>query len=195
MEEIIKKRILNEERVLTAATELAAESGFEAITLSRVAKRLDIQPQSMYRYTKNTEDLRAKVFAKSMQELVDYLYQSLIGLSGTTALEQLTYTVAFGEYSEVIPHDFAAVSKYLKYPDVATQYNRLYAMLPLYLAQIAHDPEIIRRGTSLLSDFMLGESVNAHNNGADNIEVRQADFRKNVTQILGMLAKSSRKKA
>ncbi|AVL00009.1 TetR/AcrR family transcriptional regulator [Pediococcus inopinatus] len=186
----MKKRILNEERVVEAATELAAKSGFETVTLSRVAKRLDIQPQSMYRYTKNTEDLRAKVFAKSMQELVDQLYQSLIGLSGAAALIQLTYTVAFDKYSDVIPHDFAAVSKYLKYVDVATQYHRLYDMLPLYLGQLTRDAETIRRGTALLSDFMLGESVNSHDNDGNSIEVRQADFKKSVAQILMMLEES-----
>ncbi|BAP85766.1 transcriptional regulator [Paucilactobacillus hokkaidonensis JCM 18461] len=183
----MKRRILNDERVLAAAAKVAVEDSFEAVTLSNVAKKLNIQPQSMYRYAKNTEDLRAKVFAQGLKELVNQLYQVLDGLSGTAALEQLTYTVAFDEYSDAIPHDFAAVSKYLHYANVATEYSRLYDMLPKYLSQISADPTIIRRGTALLSDFMLGESVNAHNNGDNNLEERQADFKENVAAILAML--------
>ncbi|MFH5810762.1 TetR/AcrR family transcriptional regulator [Companilactobacillus sp. FL22-1] len=77
---------LDEMKVVNAATELAKKIGFEAVTLTKTATELSIQPQSMYRYVKNTDDLKSKVLAKNLELLVNQLYEQLIGLTGEQAL-------------------------------------------------------------------------------------------------------------
>lgn len=178
---------LDEMKVVNAATELAKKIGFEAVTLTKTATELSIQPQSMYRYVKNTDDLKAKVLAKNLELLVNQLYEQLIGLTGEQALAQLMTTVAFGEYTQITPHDFAGVSKYLGYQAVRKQYDRLYDMIPRLLNSLLNDKDKVRRGTQLLSDCMLGESVTSRNNENGDIELRRQDFNINVAEIITML--------
>ncbi|PMD67819.1 TetR/AcrR family transcriptional regulator [Companilactobacillus nuruki] len=183
----MKQRSLNEEKVVIAATELAKKDGLESVTLTKTAKSLDIQPQSMYRYVKNTTDLKAKILANNLQLLVDQLYEKLIGVSGEEALLNLVTTVAFGEYTQIMPHDFAGVSKYLEYSDVKEQYDRLYSMLPKLLKTFINDSDTIRRGTQVLADYMLGESVTSRNNNDSDQDLRKKDFLINVKNIIEML--------
>ena len=178
---------LDEAQVVAAATELAKQIGFEAVTLTKTAAQLAIRPQSMYRYVKNTDDLKGKILAENMALLVNQLYEQLIGLSGEQALTQLMMTVAFSEYTQIMPHDFAGVAKYLHYDAVREQYNRLYEMIPRLLKSLISDADKIRRGTQLLADYMLGESVTSRNNENDDLTQRRADFSANIAQILAML--------
>ena len=104
---------LDEAQVVAAATELAKQIGFEAVTLTKTAAQLAIRPQSMYRYVKNTDDLKGKILAENMALLVNQIYEQLIGLSGEQALTQLMMRVALVEYPQLLPPDWASVENYL----------------------------------------------------------------------------------
>ncbi|MFH5810763.1 hypothetical protein [Companilactobacillus sp. FL22-1] len=99
-------------------------------------------------------------------------------------------TVAFGEYTQITPHDFAGASKYLDYQAVREQYDRLYDMIPRLLNSLLNDKDKVRRGTQLLSDCMLGELVTSRNNENGDIELRRQDFNINVAEIITMLQAS-----
>ena len=60
-------------------------------------------------------------------------------------------------------------------------------MIPRLLKSLISDADKIRRGTQLLADYMLGESVTSRNNENDDLTQRRADFSANIAQILAML--------
>lgn len=177
-------RNLTIEKVVDAAIEIAVDQGFEQITLTKTANQLNVQPQSMYRYVKNTADLKSKVLAHSLKSMVDQAYQDLLGLTGPEAVKKYMATVAFGEYTQVTPHDFASVSKYMDDADVREQYDRLNNLIPQLLATFISDEPRLHRLTQLLVDYMLGESVTYRNNDQDEPAQRRQDFEANIDDIL-----------
>jgi len=179
-------RNLTIEKVIDAATEIASEQGFEQITLTKTANQLNVQPQSMYRYVKNTADLKSKVLAHNLKKMVDQSYKELLGLTGTQAIKKYMTMVAFGEYTQVAPHDFANVSKYMDNSEVRYQYDRLNNLIPQLLSTFITDESRLRQLTQLLIDYMLGESVTYRNNDQDNQTQRRQDFGDNIDNILNM---------
>lgn len=183
-------RTLNQDKVIQAAIGVAEREGFEGITLTKTAKQLGVKPQSLYRYVKNTQDLQGKVLAKNLKEMIDQVYQQLLGLSGEAAIQRYMEIIAFGEYTLIAPHDFASVAKFMTDAEVATQYDRLYSIVPTLLQPFVADADECRRMTQLLTDYSLGESVAYRNNNQASDEVRQADYRQNVAALIQMMAHS-----
>jgi|GEM_PF-2543766 len=177
-------RTLNQEKVVAAAFAVADRDGFDGITLTKTAKQLAVQPQSLYRYVKNTQDLQGKVLAQNLQTMVDQVYQQLIGLTGGQAIQFYLEMLAFDEYTLIAPHDYSSVAKFMADPEVATQYGRLYGILPTLLDTLVTDANIKRRANQLLSDYALGESVAYRNNNQAPDDIRRQDFQANVQSLL-----------
>jgi AcrR family transcriptional regulator len=59
-----------EEAIRTAAIELIAAHGFEAVTLRDLAAHVGIQPGSLYRYYASKTDLLASIMTEHMQDLL-----------------------------------------------------------------------------------------------------------------------------
>ncbi|WP_054725509.1 TetR/AcrR family transcriptional regulator [Paucilactobacillus hokkaidonensis] len=64
-----KKRNLDQEKVLSTATEIVRNEGIKALTLSRLASELDIRTQSLYNYIANLDELIALVGARLVNKL------------------------------------------------------------------------------------------------------------------------------
>jgi len=183
----VKKRILNEDLVVGAAVEVAKESGFEAVTLSRVAKKLDIQPQSMYRYADNSYDLRGKTMAKGLQELLTYLYQNLVGESGKAALKKLALIMVFGNQEQVLPINLGLLSQYREHPAVTEAFQGLYGLIIQLLKGSVQDEEELRQFAQLLIDLVLGENISVHSQSDVNQQVIRSDFESNLDRVLALI--------
>ncbi|BAP85833.1 transcriptional regulator [Paucilactobacillus hokkaidonensis JCM 18461] len=81
-----KKRNLDQEKVLSTATEIVRNEGIKALTLSRLASELDIRTQSLYNYIANLDELIALVGARLVNKLRQKITDGILGFSGTEAL-------------------------------------------------------------------------------------------------------------
>jgi AcrR family transcriptional regulator len=80
---------LTVDRLVTAGAELADAEGFEAVTLSALARRFDVRPASVYSHLAGSDDLRARVALLALDELADRAALALAGRSGRDALVAL----------------------------------------------------------------------------------------------------------
>lgn len=81
-----KKRTLDQDKVLTAATNIVRNEGLKTLTLPRLARKLDIRTQSLYNYIANLDDLIALIGARLVHKLRQKITDGILGLSGTEAL-------------------------------------------------------------------------------------------------------------
>ncbi|MGJ9412279.1 TetR/AcrR family transcriptional regulator [Aeromicrobium sp. CF4.19] len=77
---------LNPDHLALAGAELADESGFEAVTISRVARRVGVQPASLYSHVDGSADLRDRVAMLVLGEMADAATSAIAGRSGRDAL-------------------------------------------------------------------------------------------------------------
>jgi AcrR family transcriptional regulator len=93
--------------VLTrAAAELSDEVGFEALTVSALARRFGVTVASLYSHIENIEDLRARVAALALTELADRAAEALAGRSGKDAL--VAFAAAYRGYAIEHPGRYTA---------------------------------------------------------------------------------------
>jgi len=73
-----------------AAVELADSDGLDAVSLSAVARRLGVQPASMYAHVSGIAALLDRLHRRGLGELADLIAESTAGRSGRDALEAFT---------------------------------------------------------------------------------------------------------
>lgn len=79
-------RTLSTAKVVAAATEIARWDGLQKLTMSTLAKKLNIRSQSLYHYICNRDELVSLVGAHVLNELHQQIVDSIVGLSGKTAI-------------------------------------------------------------------------------------------------------------
>ncbi|WP_298461567.1 TetR/AcrR family transcriptional regulator [uncultured Cellulomonas sp.] len=84
---------LTVDAVTTAAVDLADAVGFEQVTVSALARRLGVQPASLYSHVRGTDDLRTRISVRALEQLGDALALALAGRAGRDALEALVDAV------------------------------------------------------------------------------------------------------
>lgn len=82
----MRRASLTPSAIVDAAIALADEHGFEAITLSEVARRLGVKPPSLYSHVRDLSALRNGVIEAALRELTDQLAVAIAGRSGFDAL-------------------------------------------------------------------------------------------------------------
>lgn len=80
---------LNLQAVVADAATLADEAGFDAVSLSAVARRLGVQTPSLYSHVRDREALLDGVHALALAELADRISDGIAGRSGKSALAGL----------------------------------------------------------------------------------------------------------
>jgi AcrR family transcriptional regulator len=80
---------LTTDRVVMAATELVDGEGADALTLARLAERLDVKAPSLYNHVDGLEDVRRGVGLRTVDMLAGALGSAVMGRSGTDALQAL----------------------------------------------------------------------------------------------------------
>lgn len=84
---------LTPESLTRTAADLADEVGFEAVTVSAVARRVGVKPASVYFHLAGTDDLRGRISALALTELGERLGLALAGRAGRDALAALVDAV------------------------------------------------------------------------------------------------------
>jgi AcrR family transcriptional regulator len=77
---------LDEEQVVAAAATLADEQGLEAVTLSRVARELGVQPPSLYNHVDSLDALMRLLSLRSGTLLGNSLADAVAGRAGPEAV-------------------------------------------------------------------------------------------------------------
>jgi AcrR family transcriptional regulator len=80
---------LTPERLARAGAELADEVGFDAVTVSALARRFDVKVASLYSHVRGSQDLRTRIALLALAELADRGAAALAGRAGKDALTAL----------------------------------------------------------------------------------------------------------
>lgn len=101
------RRGLTVDVVVRSGADLADELGFEAVTVSELARRLGVRTPSLYSHIHGSTDLSARICALALDELADLVDDSISGLSGRSAVLALLET--YGDYARRHPGRYAAI--------------------------------------------------------------------------------------
>lgn len=97
----MSKQALNEQTVIRRAAELADAEGFATVTLSAVARSLEIQPPSLYSHVRDLGALRDGITVLALGELADAVAEEIGGRSRGEALRG--YALAHRQYMNAHP--------------------------------------------------------------------------------------------
>lgn len=132
---------LDVDTLVQAAAELADEEGWNALTLSRVAERVDRHISSLYTHVDGLDDLRVRVARLSIGELADVVWAASIGRSSGDALRAIA--LAERDWARAHPGRFAALQSMLGVDDAEYRAagRRLATPLRLVLASFGLDED------------------------------------------------------
>ncbi|ASW56212.1 TetR/AcrR family transcriptional regulator [Plantactinospora sp. KBS50] len=94
------------ERLIRAGAELADEVGFDAVTISALARHFNIKVPSLYSHVSNTRDLKIRIALSALDELADRSAAALAGRAGRDALVALGNV--YRDYAREHPGRYAA---------------------------------------------------------------------------------------
>lgn len=100
---------LTTERVIQVGADLADELGFAAVTLTAVARRVDVKVASLYSHVAGSAELRAGIACLALSELADQAGAALAGRSGKDALIALANT--YRSYARRHPGRYVAIQQ------------------------------------------------------------------------------------
>ena len=80
---------LTERDVVSAAARIADSEGFDAVSVSAVARSLDVQPASLYSHVRDRAALLDGVHRLALAELADRVAAAVAGRAGADALRAL----------------------------------------------------------------------------------------------------------
>ncbi|KAK1180685.1 WHG domain-containing protein [Streptomyces sp. NBS 14/10] len=98
--------VLTMERLIQAGAELADEAGFEQVTVSELARRLDVKVASLYSRLKTSQDLKTGIALLALEELADRVAAALAGRAGKDALAASANV--YRDYAREHPGRYAA---------------------------------------------------------------------------------------
>jgi AcrR family transcriptional regulator len=95
-------------RLTEAGAAMADEVGFEAVTLSALARRFEVQVASLYAHVPGSAELRNRIAVLALDEIADRAEAGLAGRSGREALQALGD--AYRSYAREHPGRYAAAT-------------------------------------------------------------------------------------
>jgi len=98
---VVNRAPLTTAAVVADAADLADEAGFDAVTVSAVARRLGVQTPSLYSHVRDREALLDGVTALALAELAGRIAAAIAGRAGRPALE--AYATANRGYAREAP--------------------------------------------------------------------------------------------
>lgn len=157
-----RKNALNTEYIIAKAVSLAREEGLDAVTYNRLARELDIRPQSMYRYVKDLKTLRIAMLDFFLSELVSKLNQAVLGLPQKEAL----FIFATVLYSECHLHPwyyetFDRMHQYNILPELKEPLNALTRIVQMQMDRIFKHNEEANRYSQFFMALNLGYAMMA----------------------------------
>ena len=107
---------LTAQRLTDVGADLADEIGFDQVTVSELARRLDVKVASLYSHVKNSHDLKTRIALLALEELADKGTTALAGRAGKDALTALADV--YRDYARAHPGRYAAAQMRLS-PEAA----------------------------------------------------------------------------
>lgn len=118
---------LTTEVVVRSAADVADQVGFEAATLSAVARELGVRVASLYSHVDGATGLQEGVARLALDELADLAAEAVAGRSGRDALE--AFTSAYREFARRHPGRYAATRLRVSPDSPAVAAGRRHAAL------------------------------------------------------------------
>lgn len=109
---------LSTDRVVRAAAEIADADGLAGVSISAVARHVNVQPASLYSHVSGSDDLLDRLALLALDELRARLGEELIGLAGRAAL--VAFADVHRDYARRHPGRWAAAQRGLE-PAVAAR--------------------------------------------------------------------------
>ncbi|WP_218135371.1 TetR/AcrR family transcriptional regulator [Paenibacillus sp. 276b] len=185
---IMTKRIsLSRELVLEQGLKISSELGFDKLTYNGLARSLSIQPQSLYRYVSNLEDLKSGVVAIYIKGLVDLIYHELLTYSGKDALRKFALCViSYSQSKLTFPEMVGGLAEFSYTEAVSQQMEHLHNILVELIKAITKDQSKIEQNEQLFLSYVLGH-LQLMNNGIAPKKVNiQQNFEENIERLFSL---------
>jgi AcrR family transcriptional regulator len=105
----VTRAALTPASVVAEAADLADEEGFDAVTLSAVARRLGVRTPSLYSHVRDREALLDGVTGLALAELAARIGEAIAGRAGRDALD--AFTAAHRAYAREAPGRWQALQR------------------------------------------------------------------------------------
>lgn len=172
-------RTLSIDKVVAAATDIARHDGLQKVTISTLAKRLNIRSQSLYHYISNRDELVSLVGAHVLHELYQQIVDSIVGLSGKLAIIKMGDIVR----NEIIKQPFMTSIFYMM--QVNPHEHNVQAELEKIVEivkKIVNEDEKLKKTTDpqmligAAFGFIFIDLLPDHRNKMDNCQGRQQAY-------------------
>lgn len=159
---MVRKNVLSTEIVMNKAFELAKKEGVDAVTYNRLARELDIRPQSMYRYVKDLKTLRVALLQGFLTELVEKLKNATDGMGPTEALE--VFAIRLYDECHKNPwyyESFELMNHYKISEEMRQPLSALVGIAQMQMEQLVADKNRAGRYTQFYMALIMGYAMMA----------------------------------
>lgn len=168
---------LNRETVLTAAADMADREGFDAITVSALARHLGVQPASLYSHVRDRAAVLDGVHELALGELADRIGAAIAGRSGRQAL--IGFADAHRDYAREHPGRWAAMERPATRETVRSDAaNRLVSLMwAVFRGYELPEPELVhvtRFVGATINGFLALQKVEAFDHRSPEVDVSWA---------------------
>jgi len=155
--------------VVADAAALADEAGFDALTLSAVARRLGVQTASLYSHVRDRAALLDGVTALALAEVAARIAAGIAGRSGRPALR--AYADAFRDYAREHPGRWAALQRRVgpaavAAPSAVDVVTLTDALLRGYAVPASERVHVIRVLGATINGFVTLEGIGSYDHSA-----------------------------
>lgn len=160
--------------VVADAAALADEAGFDAVTVSAVARRLGVQTPSLYSHVRDREALLDGVTALALSEVAGRIAAAIAGRAGRRALEG--YATAYRTYAQQSPGRWQSLQR--RAGDVVVQSDAAREVVALTGAVLRGYPvpedehvHAVRLLGSTINGFLTLEGIGSFDHSKPSPEV------------------------
>lgn len=167
------RQTLTPHAVLAAAAGLANREGFDAVTVSAVARLLGVKPASLYEHVQGRDALLSGIHTLALGELGSRISDAVAGRSGLSALRALAD--AHRAYSAEYPGEWAALqrpatSETAQSPEAARVASLILAVLRGYSVPPNDLVHAVRLAAATINGFLALTDAEAFSQRAESEE-------------------------
>ncbi|MCD7113243.1 TetR/AcrR family transcriptional regulator [Limosilactobacillus agrestis] len=150
----MKRGKLSREVAISEAVKIVQEKGINGLTYNGLARALEIQPQSLYRYLKNITDAKSEVIAAIINKWINDVNNKLKQYSGKEYLKQFAIYFLNSQSDILNTEVLTALSKYNQITCVQTAIKNLHALPANVIKSITKNQNNVELNIHL-SDYLI----------------------------------------
>lgn len=155
MSKLAKGKSITQQLVAETAIAMARRDGIDSVTYNQLARELGIRPQSLYRYVKNIREVRVIILRAFLNEMIDFLRESLAGKDPKEALYIFsTQLYDFNRQNPSCNESLELLHKYDVLNDLQEQLNSLTSLVQTPIEALK--PQEAARYTQLFMAVTIG---------------------------------------